>query len=166
MDVFSTLETTAEISVAFAGFISLFLLLARRDGSLAAEIAVLIRFILLGSIASLFLSAFPLVASALGIAGGSLWRTASCVGLTAGLAMGVFAATQRRGLENREVTGFVLLAWALASLSGMVFVSNIAGWPLPPNGALYLGAIWLTLAIAAVNLVDLVFRFALKEPAA
>ncbi len=166
MDVFSVLETTAEISVAFAGFISLFLLLARSDGSLAAEIAVLIRFILLGSIASLFLAVLPLIASGLGIAGGSLWRTASCVGLAASLGMGLFAASQRRGLSDREVTVFVRLAWVLASLNGMTFLSNIAGWPLPPNGGLYVGAIWLGLAISALNLVDLVFRFALQEPAA
>ncbi len=166
MDIFSALETTAEISVAFAGFISLFLLLARRDGSLAAEIAVLIRFILLGSIASLFLGVLPLIASGLGIAGGSLWRAASCVGLAASLGMGLFAASQRRGLSHREVTVFVRLAWVLASFNGMAFLSNIAGWPLPPEGAVYLGAIWLGLAISAVNLVDLVFRFALQEPAA
>ena len=164
MNVFSALETTAEISVTFAGFISLFLLLARRAGSLASEIAVLIRFILLGSIAALFLAVLPLVASALGVTGGPLWRTASSLGLAAALGMGFFAANQRRDLNDREVTMFVRLAWLLALLGALAYLSNMAGWPLSPNGGVYLGAIWLGLAITAVNLVDLVFRFALREP--
>lgn len=166
MDIFSALETTAEISVTFAGFISLFLLLARRDGSLVPEVAFLIRFILLGSLVALFFAVLPLVASGLGATGAPLWRTASSLGLAACLGMGLFAAKQRRPLSNREVTVFVRLAWLLATLNGLANLSNIAGWPLSPNGGVYLAAIWLGLAITAVNLVDLVFRFALREPAA
>lgn len=166
VDLLSSLETTAEISVAFAGFISLFLLLARRDGSLGSEIAVLIRFILLGSIVNLFLAVLPLVASGLGSSGGALWRAASGLGLAAGAGMGAFAASQRRGLADREVTVFVSIAWSLSSLSILAHVANLVGWPLPPNGGVYLAAIWLSLAIVSVNLVDLVFRFALKEPPA
>ena len=96
MDVFSFLETTAEISITFAGFTSLFFVLARRDGSLAPEIAVLIRFILLGSIISLFLAALPLIVSGLGVMGATLWRASSGSTLAAGVGMGLFAASQRR----------------------------------------------------------------------
>jgi hypothetical protein len=166
MNVFSSLETTAEISVTFAGFISIFLVLARRDGSLDSELAVLIRFILLGSIASLFLAVLPLVAGGVGLIGTSLWRTASVLGLAAGLGMGFFAASQRRGLSDPEVTVFVRIAWALALLGYLTHVANIVGWPLSPNGSTYLAGIWLGLAIVSVNLVDLVFRFALKDSAA
>ena len=166
MNVFSSLETTAEISVTFAGFISIFLVLARRDGSLDSELAVLIRFILLGSIAGLFLAVLPLVAGGVGLIGTSLWRTASVVGLAAGLGMGFFAASQRRGLSDLEVTVFVRIAWSLAFLSGLTYLANIVGWPLSPNGSTYLTGIWLGLAIVSINLVDLVFRFALKGPAA
>jgi hypothetical protein len=166
MDVFSSLETTAEISVAFAGFISLFMVLARRDESFAAEVASLIRLILLGSIGTLFLAVVPLVASGIGLTGTALWRAAGGLGLAAGLGMGIFAASQRRTLVEREVTVFVRTAWLLASLSILTYAVNVVGWPLAPNGGMHLAAIWLTLAIASVNLVDLVFRFALKSPAA
>ena len=166
MNVFSSLETTAEIAVTFAGFISIFLVLARRDGSLDLELAVLIRFILLGSIGALFLAVLPLVAGGVGLFGTSLWRTASVLGFAVRLGMGFFATSQRRGLGDPEVTVFVRIAWALALLSGLTFVANIVGWPLSPNGSTYLTGIWLGLAIVSVNLVDLVFRFALKEPAA
>ena len=166
MDVFSSLETTAEISVTFAGFISLFMVLARRDETFAAEIGTLIRFILLGSVSSLFLAIVPLVASGIGLTGTALWRTASTLGLATGFGMGLFAASQRRGLVDREVTVFVRIAWLLAPLGVLTYVANVVGWPLSPNGGMYLAAIWLTLAIASVNLVDLVFRFALRSPAA
>ena len=166
MNVFSSLETTAEVSVTFAGFISIFLVLARRDGFFAAEIAVLIRFILLGSIVSLFLAVLPLVAGGIGLTDTSLWRAASVIGLTTGIGMGFFAASQRRGLSDPEVTFFVRIAWVLASLSSLAFVANIVGWPLSPNGGSYLAGIWFILAIVSVNLIDVVFRFALKEPAA
>ena len=47
MDEFSFLETTAEISIAFAGFVSIFLVLARRDGSFSPDYALTIRSILM-----------------------------------------------------------------------------------------------------------------------
>ncbi len=164
MNVLSFLETTAEISITFAGFISLFFVLARRDGSLASEIAVLIRFVLLGTITSLFLAALPLIVSGLGVNDASLWRMASGSGLTVGVGMGFFAASQRRGLRDREVTAFVRVAWVLATLSGLTYAANLVGWPVSPNGSMYLAAIWLSLAIPSVNLTDLVFGFALNEP--
>ena len=166
MNVFSSLETTAEIAVTFAGFISIFMVLARRDESFALEIAALIRFILLGSITCLFLAALPLVAGGIGLTGTALWRLASSLGLAAGLGMGIFSWMQRRDLRDREVTAFTRLAWVLILLVGLSFLANIIGWPLSPNGGVYLAGVWLGLAIPSVNLVDLVFRFALRPPAA
>ena len=84
MDVFSYLQTTAEVAVTFAGFISIFMVLAGRGESLNAEIASLIRFILLGSIATLFIAVVPLVLSLM-MPEGPLWRLASGGGLIAGL---------------------------------------------------------------------------------
>jgi hypothetical protein len=86
--------------------------------------------------------------------------------LAVGVGTGFFAVNQRRGLSDREVTTYARIAWVLAALSGLTSLANIAGWPLSPNGSMHLASIWLTLAIASVNLVDLVFRWALNEPAA
>jgi hypothetical protein len=166
MDISSSLETTAEISITFAGFVSLFMILARRDGSLASEVAVLIRFILLGSILSLFLAFLPLVAGGIGFAEAAIWRTTSSLGLIGGIGMTFFAVSQRRGLDVPQVTVFVRIAWVIGPLGLLVFLGNTVGWPLPPNGGVHLAGIWLILAMASVNLVDLVFRFALRQPAA
>ena len=164
MNVFSSLETTAEIAVAFAGFISIFLVLARREGSIASEVATLIRFILLGSVCVLFTAFVPLVAAGIGLSGTSLWRAASCFALAVGFGMGLFGANQRRSLSDREVTIFVRVAWISISLGALAHLANISGWPISPNGGTYLAGIWLYLAISSTNLIDLVFRFALKQP--
>ena len=163
MNVYDFLETTAQIAVTFAGFISIFLILARQGGSLEAEIASLIRFILLGSIASLFAAVFPLIAAATGLTGEVLWRVSGVVGLAAGAGLGVFGIDQRRRIQNREVTVYVRAAWTLVILVCIAFAANIAAWPLSPNGGVHLTGIWCGLAVVAINLTDLVMRFALKR---
>jgi hypothetical protein len=70
--------------------------------------------------------------------------------------MGIFSWMQRRDLRDREVTAFTRLAWVLILLVGLSFLANIIGWPLSPNGGVYLAGVWLGLAIPSVNLVDLV----------
>lgn len=141
-------------------------MLASRDRALLPEIAALMRFILLGSLTCLFLSALPRVLGGLGLSGASLWRTCSASGLTIGVGMSVFASSQRRSLAERQVTRFVLVAWLLAVLAALAHSSNVIGWPLSPSAGVYLAAIWMTLALAAINVVDLVSRFALNDPAA
>ena len=80
--------------------------------------------------------------------------------------MNAFAVSQRRSLRQREVTPLVPIAWLLAVLSLLTHLSNVLGWPLPPSGGVHLAAIWMQLTIVSLNLIDVVFRFALGEPAA
>lgn len=164
MDVFSSLETTAEIAVTFAGFISIFLVLARREGPLALEVATLIRFILIQSLAITFIAFLPLIAAGIGLSGTLLWRAAGYLGLAVGMGVLVLIVNQRRKLAYREVTIFVNLGWILAPLGFSAHLANITGWPVPPNGGIYLFGIWLYLGVTAVHLIDLVFRFALRTP--
>ena len=57
----SFLETTADVAVAFAGFIGVFLVLARRDGRFSADDSLTIRVIVASSVEPVFYSALPLV---------------------------------------------------------------------------------------------------------
>ncbi len=66
MDESSLLETTAEISVAFAGFIGIFLALAARDGRFPPAESFQIRLIVICSIAPVFLGVLPLLLDLLG----------------------------------------------------------------------------------------------------
>jgi hypothetical protein len=48
----------------------------------------------------------------------------------------------------------------------LALVANVVGWPHPPNGGVYLAAIWLVLVIGSINFIDLVFNRVLGPPAA
>ena len=159
MDHFSFLETTAEIAITFAGFVSIFLVLARRDGSFSPEFALTIRSILMSSIGCLCFAAVPLVLAALGVAGAALWRLPSAALMLTFGGLTFYMATNRRKLPATERgTAFARIAWSLAALTMIALVSNVAGWPLSPNAGVYLLAVWLQLGIASVNFLDLVFR--------
>ena len=159
MDHFSFLETTAEISITFAGFVSIFLILARRDGSFSPEFTLTIHSILMASIGCMCFAAVPLVLAALGVAGAALWRLPSAALMLTFGGLAFYMATNRRKLPATvRGTAFARIAWSLAALTMIALVSNVAGWPLSPNPGVYLLAVWLQLGIASVNFLDLVFR--------
>ncbi len=162
MDHFSFLQTTAEIAITFAGFISVFVVLAQRDGSFEPGAALLIRFVLLSSVSCLFLSALPLVLSGLSITGQTLWRLCSGVCLISGIAISTYAVRNRRDFEPSVL---VPIAYTVNAAVFCTLVANVVGWPAPPNGGLYLASIWLILGIASINFIDLVFHRLLKPPA-
>ena len=163
MDPFSFLETTTEISITFAGFVSIFLVLARRDGSFQPDVALTIRFILIASVCSLFFAAAPLILAALGVAGAALWRLPSVAMILTGAGVIFYAVSNRRTLQK---TAFYWIVSSLNFLALIAVAANIVGWPLPPNAGVYLVSIWLLLGIASVHFLDLVFRQVLDGSAA
>jgi len=159
LDPFSFLETTAEISIAFAGFVSIFLVLARRDGSFEPDYALTIQSILMTSIGCLCFSAVPLVLSALGVAGSALWRFPSSALFLMFSGISFYMAVNRRKLPpTHHGTVFARIAWLLAALILTTLAANVAGWPRSPNGGVYLLSLWLVLGISSINFLDLVFR--------
>ena len=106
MTEFSFFETTAEVSVTFAGFISIFLVLATRDGRFAPADSLEIRGIVLSSIASVFYSAVPLVLYSLGVSGDTLWRISSgAIGLFAAAVVSTTLVPDLLALSVRALTG-------------------------------------------------------------
>ncbi len=153
----SLLETTAEVAVAFAGFIGIFLVLATRDGRFPAADSYFIRVIVISSIAPVFYCAVPLVLNSLGVSGTMLWRVSSgTVGL-AGLAALAYFVPQLRALQRAERPS-PSYGWLLAVLAILCLVANALGWPWAPSGGPYLLAVWLVVAIAGGNFVALIFR--------
>ena len=166
LDHFSFLETTAEISITLAGFVSIFVVLARRDGPFRPYFAIAIRSILISSITCLFFAALPLILAALGLSGAALWRFPSAAFLLVGVGVMFYMGSNMRGLPAAQRrTTFVRIGWSLAAFLMLALVANIAGWPLPPNAGVYLVSLWLLLGIASVNFLDLVFRGVLGESA-
>jgi len=164
LDHFSFLETTAEISITLAGFVSIFVALARRDGSFQPEFALGIRSILIASIACLFFAALPLVLAALSISGTALWRFSSAALFLSGMGIAFYMISNLRRLPNaQQQTIYVRIALSLVVFSMLVLVANIFGWPRPPSAGSYLLSIWLVLGVASINFLDLVFRGILGE---
>jgi hypothetical protein len=157
VDESSLLGTTAEVSVAFAGFIGIFLVLAARDGRFPPSDSFQIRLIVICSIAPVFFAALPLVLNSLGLSGAMLWRISSCTIGLAGVAITAYMVRQLRSLapgEGRSLNyGFLL--GLVASLSCLV---NALGWPWAPTGGLYLLTVWMIVGIAGGNFVELLFR--------
>ncbi len=157
MNESSLLETTAEVSVAFAGFIGIFLVLATRDGRFPPGDAWPIRLIVICSIAPVFYAAMPLILGLLGVSGAVLWRLSSSAMVLSAVAIARYMVPQLRALppgEGRSLNYGVLLA-VVAILSCL---ANASGWPWTPSGGLYLLTVWSIVGIAAGNFVELIFR--------
>ena len=160
MPEFSFLETTAEVSVAFAGFIGIFLVLVSRDGRFAPEESVSIRAIVLTSVASVFYSAVPPVLYSLGVTGDTLWRISSgAIGLFGAVVVSTTVVPQMLALPSAERSSVHNLASvSLATLALLCCLLNALGWPWAPSWGLYLLTVWLVIAIAGINFVVLIFR--------
>lgn len=156
MDESSLLGTTAEISVAFAGFIGIFLVLAARDGRFPPAESFQIRLIVICSIAPVFFAALPLVLAALGLSGVALWRTSSVAIGLAGIAIAAYLRRQLLALETGEGRSFNY-GTVLALVASTSCIANALGWPWESAGGLYLLTVWSIVGIAAGNFVELLF---------
>lgn len=163
----SPFETTAEVSVAFAGFISIFLVLAARDGRFSARDTISIRTIVVASVASVFYAVLPVLLYSLGIDGETLWRISSGVVALASAvtwaSMSYHVRTLPAGVRP-SVIGFLPFASnALGGVSGLSLFANALAWPWTPSGGVHLMAVWMVLGIAATHFVVLIFRSVLPD---
>lgn len=163
MDALSFLATTTEVSITFAGFISIFVILARRDGSFEPDVALLIRLVLIASITGLFSAALPAILSTLSIEGPTLWRLSSAIVLAGAVGVSVYVF-RRRSLIQRSVLVPVAVTFNGAVL--VLLLANLSEWPSAPDGGTYVVSVWLVLGIGSINFVDLVFNRVLGQPVA
>ncbi len=165
LDPFSFLETTTEVSVAVTGFLALFLVLARRDGSFEPFVALGIRVVLLSSVASLLYAATPLLLAGLGLEGERLWRIAAVVPLLSGVVLTVAVRRISRRLPGFQPPTYVQVARLMNGAAILLFVFNLLGWPWSPYAGVHLLGVWLVLGLSAVNFVGLVLQRVLGDPA-
>ena len=158
----SLLEMTAEVSVAFAGFIGIFLVLSARDGRFPGSDALVIRSIVINSVGPVFYAALPLILHTMGVSGAILWRISSVVvGLTAAVgAAFIVRQVQTVPVPDREpFLGFEsLTSLAFGALMFLPHLGNALAWPWAPSGGPYILAVWSVVAIAAISFVGLIFR--------
>ena len=85
MNLRDELGLIAELGVAFAGFVSIFLIFARAEGRFSPADSLRVRSIILASMSAVFMALLPLVLIHAGVTDGSLWRSASLAALVIGL---------------------------------------------------------------------------------
>lgn len=156
MDALSFLGTTAETSVAFTGFISVFFILARRTGSFHPVIAISVRIILIAGISCPFYSALPLILLDAGVAESLVWRVSSGVVLAMATVINLYLFRRRNIYAPNVDRTTLFTAYSLNAITIVLPVANVIGFPFKPNSAAHLATIWSILGIASVNFVGLV----------
>ena len=162
MEESSLLETTAEVAVAFAGFIGIVLVLASREGRFPGRDSLQIRVIVAASVTPIFYAVTPLLLDHLHVATDVIWRASSGFAGLAGLAITAFLIPQMRSVAPTERPPMTsvnsLTAWMLTICALLCHLLNVLAWPWPSSGGLYLLGVWLVLAVAGTNFVSLIFR--------
>lgn len=162
MNAAPELSLLAELGAAFAGFIAIFLIFARREGRFSPADSLRIESIILASFAAVFFSLFPLVLYHSGFPDGTTWRVASAVALLAGLAAGGVVARRHLALspEDRAEVGVwhAVVTWSLFTLAAVFLASNLFAVFHDPTAWPYLATLVCVLAIAAANFVTIAFQ--------
>lgn len=152
----------AELGAAFAGFIAVFLIFARRDGRFSPADSLRIRSIILASFSVVFFSVVPLVLSHAGYAGAALWRASSIVAAIGGLPAGVVVAAKHIALSpiDRADVGMVhsVITWGLFLIATIFIISNAFSTASGPSSWRYLASLVCILGIAASNFVTIAFQ--------
>ncbi len=163
MDIHSFLETTAEVAIMFTGFISVFFVLSRSDGSFLASRAILIKLMLASSVCCVFLSALPFALVGLNLEGEALWRTCGIIFLVVSVTATLYVVKNRALLAGTTSTFYNIPAHLLNLGTLMFALSNSIGWPNEPSGALHLTGIWFLFGISVMNFLRLVLDHVLGE---
>lgn len=162
MNAVDSLSLLAELGAAFAGFIAIFLIFARREGRFTPADSLRIRSIIVASFAAVFLSLVPLILEQAGLSGGDLWRVTSAIAVVGGILAGGLVARKHvsLALEDRADVGALhsVVTWGLFALATILLLSNLF-WPYsPPSAWRYMAALTCALGIAATNFVTIAFQ--------
>jgi hypothetical protein len=162
----SFLETTAEIAVAFAGFVSVFIVLATRDGRFSPQEAFSIKTIVASSVAVVIYAAIPLLLHSLGLSEPVVWRASSGLAISIGVMIIAVLVPKWRAIPREDWlpnTGYqFVLDFVLGTVFCFGLIVNVLAWPWAPSGGIYLLAIWANLATAGLTFVALIFHRVLE----
>ncbi len=154
---FEQLAVTSEVSVAFIGFVAIFLIFARREGKFSPRDSLRIQGMFTAGFMGLFMSLVPIVLSNAMPDDASTWRLSSAMFVVAFTA--VLAGIGWQQFGRRVPAGIPvwnsLVAWPLAlSIPGCLALSALAVGGID-HAFLYLSAIVIALLVAAFNFVAL-----------
>lgn len=152
----------AELGVAFAGFIAIFLIFARREGRFSPTDSLRIRSIILASFSAVFFSLVPLILHHAGLSSVAVWRGASALALICGLVEGGVIGRQHLALSptQRADVGTLhsVITWSLFAVAAALLAWNAFGPGSSPSAWPYLLSLFCMLGIAATNFVTIAFQ--------
>jgi len=153
------LPLLAEISIAYVGFISIFLIFARRDGRFEKHDSLRVEALFTASFMGVFLSLVPIALSYANISEATVLRIPSALGAIASASIMLSLGKRQFSLpaESRAKIGLInnLYAWPAGSFI-VLSLSSIALGVNPVSAEfLYLTVIVLFLGISTSNFVTI-----------
>jgi hypothetical protein len=148
----------AEVGVAYAGFLAIFLVFARRDARFSPADSLRVRAILLGVFTVVLGSLLPVVLVSF-IAEPAVWRVAGAVvlGLFTLVCLSIFLRQRRMTAEERREAGLFnnVFSWSTGTLVNVLLALSL---PSPRPHAFYLAALFGILCIGTSNFITIAFH--------
>lgn len=155
------LALIAELGAAYAGFLAIFLIFARREGRFSPADSLAIRSMILGSFSAVFIALFPIVLGTFDLSEAIVWRVASGFGLLVLLPVGASMGLAQRRLspsEKIELGSLPIAAWILVFAITTLFLSNVFAIFGDPSAGPHIGGLVVMLAITTLNFADIAFK--------
>jgi len=156
------LTLIAELGAAYAGFLAIFLIFARREGRFSPSDGLAVRSMILGSFSTIFIALVPLALGTFDIVEENLWRVSSSFALFVSFLVGanMGLASRRLSTEDRAELGFraPMMAWALTALIVILFLCNALAVLGPPSAGLHIAGLVALLGITTLNFGDIAFK--------
>ena len=160
MKVLDELSLIAELGVAFAGFLSIFLVFASRDGRFSRADSLAVLNIVASGFGAAFSALVPIVLHHLGVQPQLLWRLSAGIALCSAVPVGFYLVRRDRALRAEEGAEAMPLVSRVVGLS--LGLLNLAIFSLLALGVLdaiapgiYLLALVVALVIGAWNFLSL-----------
>lgn len=133
----------SQIGMIFAGFISVFLIFASKDGAFAPHEKMHISGLVLSCAALLFASLSPFALHVYGLNGQALWRAAACCGLACCFVVSFFGLTPYWKLtpEERKLNGYVHAATVFGMVGAIIVLYAFAIAGRSPAGNYIVGTL-------------------------
>jgi hypothetical protein len=168
MEARDELALIAEIGIALAGFLSILLVFASRDGRFSPADSVVVLSVVASGFGTVYAALVPLVLYHLGVQPPLLWRLCAAIALCSTLPISFYIARRERVVREKEATEAMPLAsrivalviglFNLAILSVLAFggLDSIAPgiYLLSLVGGLVLGA-WNFVSLALARLLSI-----------
>lgn len=156
------LALIAELGAAFAGFLAIFLIFAKREGRFSPVDSLAVRSMILSSFSTIFIALVPLALAVLEFSEPVVWRSSSGFGL---LVLSLVAVNM--GLSQRRIppssrtdlnSALVIAVWLMASTVAALFAANVFAVFGTPSAGLHISALVVMLAVTALNFSDIAFK--------